>query len=116
MKIRDTRLWVVIIAAAFLVLWCVSVGVTYASPAQEPLPQPAQAVTAPQIQAIGILGWGLVAIGFLGVALTAAFGGRPRRRRRPVRAAFNLRRPRKMSRSVYTPPPRRYRRNVERRF
>lgn len=114
---RDTRLWAVFIAVAFLVLWCVSVGVTYAAPAQEPLPQPAQAVTAPQIQAIGILGWGLVAVGFLGVALTVAMGSRPRRHRRPVRAAFNLRKPHKMARSVYSPPPaRRYRRNVERRF
>lgn len=116
MRLRDTRLWAVLVAAAFLILWCVSVGVTYAVPAQEPLPEPIQPTVAPEIQAIGIWGWCLVGVGFLGVAVAVAFGGRPKRRRRSARVYSPLKNPYKVARSVYSPPPsRRYHRNVERR-
>ncbi len=117
MRMRDNRLWAVVIAAAFLALWCAGVCVAYAAPMQEPLPEPAPSSPSQGAQAIGILGWCLVAVGFLGVALAAALGGRPRRRRKLVRASASLRRPAKVMRSVYSPPPaRRYHRNIERRF
>ncbi len=118
MKLRDTRLWAAIVALAFLVLWCVSVGVTYAAPVQEPLPEPVQTPVAAEIRAIGIGGWLLVGIGFLGVALAVAFGGnRPKKRQRTVRPSGTIRRTYKVMRSVYSPPPNhRYHRNVERRY
>lgn len=65
MKIRDTRLWAVFIAIAFLLLWCASIGVTCAVPAQEPLAEPIQASPVPEIRLIGVLGWGLVGLGFI---------------------------------------------------
>ncbi len=116
MRQHDTRLWAVLIAIAFLVLWCVSVGVTYAVPAQEPLAEPIQSSPAPEIQTIGILGWCIVGLGFLGVVLAVALGSRPKRRRRPVRVSGSPRRPYKVMKSIYSPPPtRRYHRNIERR-
>lgn len=114
---RDSRLWAVVIAAAFLLLWFAGVGTAYAAPAQEPLPEPAPAVQSAGAKVIGTLGWCLVGVGFLGVALSAAFGGRPRRRNRRLRAVPMPRHPSRVLRSVYSPPPaRRYRRNIERRF
>lgn len=120
MKLQDGRLWAVLIAVAFLVLWFAGVGVAYAAPVEEPLPQPEPAVQSEGAQAIGTAGWFLVALGFLGVVVCAALESRPRRRR-PVRTSFSRQffrtRPSRMARSVYTPPPtRRYRRNIERRF
>ncbi len=117
MRIRDTRLWALVIAVAFLALWCAGVGAAYAAPVQEPLPEPAPSAPSQAVQVVGILGWCLVGIGFLGVALTVALSGRPKRRRKMVRVSGASRRPAKVMRSVYTPPPtRRYHRNVERRF
>lgn len=117
MRLRDTRLWAVFIAIAFLVLWCASVGVTYAVPAQEPLPEPAQAAPVPEIQAIGIWGWVIVGVGSLGVLLTVIFSSRtPKRRRQPARGSIPSKTPYRVARSVYSPPPsRRYHRNIERR-
>ncbi len=114
MKIRDNRFWAVIIAAAFLVLWFAGICVAYTTPAQEPLPDPVPAGPSQGAQAVGITGWCLIGVGFLGVALCAFLGSRPRRRRRAVRAS---RYPSKVARSVYSPPAaRRYQRNIERRF
>lgn len=120
MRALNTRLWALVIAAAFVLLWCASVGVTVASPPQEPVSEAAEAAAQIELssgtQIIGILGWCLVALGFLGVALTVALGGKPKRKRRMVRVAGASRRPYKMARSIYTPPPaRRYSRNIERR-
>lgn len=117
MKLRDSRLWAVIIAVAFLALWCAGVCVAYAAPAQEPLPNPAAPVPSQAVQTIGIAGWCLIGVGFLGVALFVAFGSRPKRRKKRVRAVSSVRYPAKVMRSVYSPPPaRRYHRNVERRY
>ena len=117
--LKDFRLWVGCIAAAFLLLWCVSIAVTYAVPAQEPLPEPIQA-TAPQIELIGIVGWGLVGIGFLSVLVAAILNltGKPKRRRHVMRTVSKPSSPYKVMKSVYTPaPPHRYqRRAVERRY
>lgn len=117
MKLRDTRFWAVLVAIAFLVLWCASIGVTYAAPTQEPLPEPIQAAPAPEIQAIGIWGWAIVGIGSLGVVFTVVVSCKaPKKRRRAVRAASISKTPYKVMRSVYSPPPtRRYHRNIERR-
>lgn len=121
MKAPRAHIWALLLAAAFLMLWCVSVGVTFASSSQE-LPvqtagSPAFAEDAQGIRVIGILGWCLVAVGFLGVALTAAFGGRPRKRRKATRVSRTAKRPYKVIRSVYSPPPfYRYHRNIERRW
>lgn len=118
MKMRDSRLWVVIIAAAFLAFWCAGVGAAYAAPAAEPIPDPTPSVPSQEVQMVGIVGWCLVGVGFLGVALSVALGSRSRRRRKAaVRTAGPSRRPARVMRSVYTPPPtRRYQRNIERRF
>lgn len=114
MKLRDNRLWAVIIAVAFLALWFAGVCAAYAAPAQEPLPDPVPVAPSEGVQAVGIMGWCLIGIGFLGVALCAFFGSRPRKRRRQ---ACTARYPSRLARSVYSPPPtRRYQRNIERRF
>lgn len=117
MRMRDTRLWAVFIAIAFFVLWCASVGVTCAVPAQEPLPEPIQTAPAPEIQAIGIWGWAIVGVGSLGVLFTVILSSRtPKRRRRTARVAGSSKTPYKVARSIYSPPPsHRYHRNVERR-
>ncbi len=116
MKPRDTRLWALLIAIAFLTLWCVSVGVTCTAPVQEPLPEPIQAPPSLETQIIGILGWCIVGLGFLGVALAVAFSGKPKKRRKLVRLSGSPRRPYKVAKSIYSPPPpRRYRQNIERR-
>lgn len=76
MKTQYFRCWVLLLAAAFLVLWCASVGVTYsASDTVLQEQAAAEAAAAPVrdelgIRMIGILGWCLVGLGFLGVALT----------------------------------------------
>lgn len=121
MRLQVSRLWTALIAAAFLVLWLAGVGVAYAAPAEEPLPQPEPAVQSGGAQAIGTAGWFLVTVGFLGVVVCAALGSRPGRRRRTVRISFSRQpfqsHPNRMAHSVYTPPPtRRYRRNIERRY
>lgn len=121
MKLRNSQLWALCVAAAFLLLWAASVGVTFASSPQEPVSGEVEAMapaeTAKGTEVIGILGWCLVGVGFLGVALTAALGGKPRRRRKPARVSGLPRHLSRVSRSVYSPPPyRRYHRNVERRF
>ena len=85
MKTQYFRCWVLLLAAAFLVLWCASVGVTYsASDTVLQEQAAAEAAAAPVrdelgIRMIGILGWCLVGLGFLGVALTVVLSGKPRR-------------------------------------
>ncbi len=117
MRIRDTRLWAVFVALAFVVLWFVGVGAAYAAPVQEPLPEPSPPVPSEAAQTVGVAGWCLVGIGFLGVAVAVVLESRPKRRRRTVRRASPVRAPSHVTRSVYSPPPaRRYYRNVERRF
>lgn len=98
-----SRLWALFIAVAFLLLWALS---------QDPnLP------VALGSRVVGILGWGLVAAGFLGVALGTNLVEKPQKPRRLVRVAAAPRKPQKLPRSAYTPPPgQRFRRNVERRF
>ena len=117
--LKDVRLWVGLIAAAFVLLWCMSIVVTYAVPAQEPLPDPIQ-TTAPQIRLIGILGWGLVGVGLLGVLVAAVLNltDKPKPRRHVMRTVSKPSSPYKVMKSVYTPaPPHRYqRRAVERRY
>lgn len=98
------RLWVLLLAGAFLALWGVSL-------------QPAPAgVGWLRGRLVGILGWGLVGLGFLGVALASYLSARPRKPRRLVRVSAAPRRPAKVEKSIYTPPAhRRYRCNVSRR-
>ena len=120
MRLQNSRIWTLFIAAAFLVLWCVSAGTTLASTPQEPASEAVEAVAqmgdSPNVQIVGILGWCLVGLGFLGVALTVALGGKPKKKRKMVHVSCTPRHPAKVMRSVYTPPPsRRYQRNVERR-
>ena len=104
MKIRDTRLWAVFIAIAFLLLWCASIGVTCAVPAQEPLAEPIQASPVPEIRLIGVLGWGFSrGWDFLGVVLAVALSSRPKRRRKAVRTVSTPKQPYRVTRSVYTP-------------
>lgn len=118
MRMKAGRLWILLLAAAFLILWCLSVGVTLAGSPQEPIPieEAAQAETM-GVKWIGIVGWCLVALGFLGVAVSAALGGRPRYAgRRSVKPLDSLRPSGKVTRSVYCPPSsHRYRRNIDRR-
>ncbi len=114
MKLRDTRLWVLVIALAFLVLWVVSVGVAYAAPVQEPLPGPIEPTPSPGSQAIGISGWCLVGLGFLGVVAAVVLSSRPKRRRTP-RSSFASRSHRAF-RSSRSPASSRFRGNVERRY
>lgn len=117
MKARDTRLWALIIAAAFLILWCVSVSITCAIPAQEPLAQPIKSVTAPEIEAIGICGWAIVGAGTLGVVATVILSCRTPRRRRRTHHSGVSRASHRSQRSVYMPhATHRYQRNIERRF
>lgn len=111
MKIRDTRLLAVFIAVAFLVLWCASVNVTCAVPAQEPLSEPiAQSSTAPEIEAIGICGWAIVGVGTMGVVVTVILSCRTPKRRRAK--AFSSGTFRKRTRAVYATRHR----NIERRM
>lgn len=117
MRIRDTRLWALLIAVAFIVLWCASVGVTCAIPAQEPLAEPITSVTAPEIEAIGICGWAIVGAGTLGVIFTIIIGCRTPKRRRRSRAFGAAKSVSRDARPMYTvrSSPR-YQRSIERRF
>lgn len=111
MRRRDSRLWAVVIAVAFLALWCAGVNTAYGAPAQEPAAEPLPVLPSQEIQMIGILGWCLVAIGFLGVALCAFWSAKPRRRRKGARG---FRPPR--HNPIYSPTPAsRYIRSVDRR-
>lgn len=59
-------------------------------------------------RAVGTGAWGIVALGFLCVALTMAASGRPKSRRLTVRVEVEGQEPLKMVHSqVYTPPPHR---------
>lgn len=97
MRYLFSRLWVGMIAVAFLLLWAASLGGGGFWPGR----------------LVGIAGWGLVGAGFFGVAVTAALAARPKPPRRLARPAAAPRHPAKVARSAYTPPPwRRYRRNI----
>lgn len=91
-------------------------GATAAAPAPSPPAREAWAAVQAPVRQAGIWGWGLVGAGFLGVALTAARPPKPRKKRRLVPVAGALRRPIKLGRSPYTPPPgRKYRHGSRRR-
>ena len=120
MRLRDTRLWAMLLALAFLVLWCVSISVAYAAPPQDALTEPAPA-TAERLHVIGVWGWALVGVGFTGVVgaivLTSRAHRRPRRGTGKYAAARNVTRSPRPDRVVYgAPARRRYQRNVERRY
>ncbi len=118
MKLWDNRVWAIVILAAFLLLWFAGVGVAYAAPVEEPLPQPAPAVQSAGARAIGTVGWCIVGAGFAGVAFGVFFEGRFRRRsRRRRRSSPVTRQIIRPMRTVYAPHgPARYRRNIERRY
>ncbi len=88
MKTLSVRFFAFLICTAFLILLLVSVGVTY-SASQDPLLQQRETASvvvyiqeALGVKVIGILGWCLVGMGFLGVALTVALTGRPKKKGR----------------------------------
>ena len=66
------------------------------------------------IRMIGILGWCLVGLGFLGVALTVVLSGKPRRKRRAAHTSGVVKRSARYSCSHY--PGTAYRNRVERRY
>ncbi len=112
MRRRDSRLWAVVIALAFLALWCASVGTAYGAPTQEPVAEPLPVLPSQEAQTIGILGWCLVAVGFLGIAFCAFWAAKPRRRRKSTRNRHSSR----PTSPLYCPTPAsRYIRSVERR-
>ena len=120
MRLRDTRLWAMLLALAFLVLWCVSISTAYAAPPQEALTEPVPA-TAERLHAIGVWGWALVGVGFTGVVgaivLTSRAHRRPRRGTGKYAAARNVTRSPRPERVVYgATARRRYQRNIERRY
>lgn len=120
MRLRDTRLWAVLLALAFVVLWCVSISVAYAAPAQEPLSEPVEA-TAERLHVIGVWGWALVGVGFTGVVAAVVLSSRPRRKarrgKRGYLASAHVKRAPRPDRVVYAAPGKgRYQRNVERRY
>ncbi len=92
-----SRCWVALLAGAFLTLPPIG--------AQAAIPTTGGPLG---VRAVGALAWGLVAAGFLGVALTVWASGRPKPRRRLIRAESGGQIPEKMVHSpVYTPPPHR---------
>ena len=102
MKPVVPRRWVFLTAGAFALLWALGVF----SPAQ------GASIWA---RLLGIWGWSLVGLGFLGVALAAMLASRPPKRRIFLRAACAPKKPQKLPRSIYTPPPsRRYHHYVAR--
>lgn len=120
MRLRDTRLWAVLLALAFVVLWCVSISVAYAAPAQEPLSEPVE-TTAERLHVIGVWGWALVGVGFTGVVAAVVLSSRPHRRNRrragSYAATSRVKRAPRPDRMVYAAPSRsKYRRNIERRY
>ena len=66
------------------------------------------------IRMIGILGWCLVGLGFLGVALTVVLSGKPRRKRHAAHTSGVVKRSARYSCSHY--PGTAYRNRVERRY
>lgn len=102
MKSVFPRLWVLFTAGAFFLLW----GLGALSPAR---------AVPVWSRLLGIWGWGLVGLGFFGVALAAMMASRPPKRRILLRAACTPKKPQKLPRSIYTPPPsRRYHHYVAR--
>lgn len=71
MRLRDARLWAVLLAVAFLVLWCVSIGAGYAAPAAEPFSaDTAAAASGESLSTIGVWGWALVGVGAVFVLIS----------------------------------------------
>lgn len=102
MKSVFPRLWVFLTAGAFGLLW--AAGLSAPDPGSALLPR-----------LLGWGGWGLVALGFLGVPLASLLASRPPKRRILLRASCTPKKPDKLPRSIYTPPPsRRYHTYVER--
>lgn len=98
-RLLDARAWTLLLAAAFLALWCASIGVTYASsspqavqPAQESPQEPGALPAAADMQeeetrameTIGILGWCLVGLGATSVVLSVVLR-KPKKRKYPLR-------------------------------
>ena len=120
MRLRDTRLWVVLLALAFIVLWCVSISVAYAASPEEPLTEPVPA-TAERLHMIGVWGWALVGVGFTGVVGAIFLSSRSHRKARrgagKYAAAQKVTRSPRPDRTVYAAPRKsRYQRNIERRY
>ncbi len=122
MKTLSVRFFTFLLCAALLILCLISFGVTY-SAAQAPLlPQQETASVVVYIQEalgvkiIGILGWCLVGIGFLGVALTVALSGRPKKKGRSL--YYSPAGPHRSSRysSNAFKTSYRYRKHIERRY
>lgn len=104
MRLRDPRLWALLLAAAFLILWCVSVGAAHAATPPEPSPLPE--APSSSLSAVGVSGWCLVGLGALGVLVSIILASRPRpRRRHPARRppAGRSRSPVKSVKVVYVP-------------
>lgn len=91
MRLRDARLWAALLAVAFLVLWCVSIGAGYAAPAPEPFADTATAASEP-LSAIGVCGWVLVGVGALVVLVGVILCNLPSGRRRYVRRSRRIER------------------------
>lgn len=121
MKEIPARLLAVFLGVAFLVLWCVSIGVTYSAAGEPPLPEQenGSAVVYMQdtlgVKIVGILGWCLVGMGFLGVALTVALSGKPKRRGRTAYASRSGRRTKIQRSGSSMAGAYRYRKNIQRR-
>lgn len=114
MGIRNARLWVAVIALAFLVVWCAGINAAYASPGPETADEPA--VVSSQVEKVGIAGWCVVGAGFLGVAVTAFLSCRPRRRAKPGKTYSASGASRRRTNPIYSPTPvHRYLRTAERR-
>lgn len=96
MRLRDLRIWAVLLAAAFLVLWCVSIGAGYAAPAAEPMVE--MTATAEPLSAVGVWGWALIGVGALVVLLGIIYCNLPQNRRSSRRYT---RRPRSIERRYY---------------
>ena len=104
MKSLFPRLWAAMVAIAFGLLWALGLN---AAPLHGDALWP---------RLVGIWGWGLVGLGFLGVVLAVRLASRPKKPRRLVPIACAPKRPQKLPKSPYPPPPHsRYRRSVVRR-
>lgn len=122
MKEMPARLLAILLGVAVLILWCISIGVTYSAAGEPALPEQengSAVVVYMQdtlgVKVVGILGWCLVGMGFLGVALTVALGGKPKRKSKAVYASRNGRRAKIQRSGGSMAGAYRYRKNIQRR-
>lgn len=94
MRLRDARIWAVVLAAAFAVLWCISIGAGYSAPAAEPLAE-VTAVAGEPLPTVGLWGWALVGVGALVVVAGVILCNLPHRRRKYTRAGWRSRKKKK---------------------